>query len=502
MKGDIQNAYNRYTPKALNVVLSPVSRVEDFPTAIGESVVFDVETTGVVRGKDQFTVGCIYRPEQGKVYQISDLQLLRLIFAQQIRQCTIIGHNVKFDMLFSEVPYDFRPVWGGQFPANTPRTFVVEDTQVLMKITHSGLPNYALERLAEDFLGYQKWWVKNGKKDKFVNQAENCGRDCIATWGLYDSFRADAESYSKPYEISTNAVACFSDFEREGIPIDTAELNLLLREHTTKIENAEKAIFNQVRKDRKLIDVQNKITNTLKKTQVVKLSKRSIGHYMNLNSNDQKATLLYNIYGIPPTQDKSISKSVDSYTLIVLEKKYPIAKVLHDYTKITTDFGLLESIRDKYLVNGHIYPQHAAEGARTGRTAASKPNIQQYKKTFLKRLIKLSEDECLGLIDWSQIELRVLAYISQDPVMLEDYKNNVDQHAATQVFLRNLGSDATRDECKPVNFGLVYGLSEYGLQRDLYMRGIDRSIDFCRNIIEHKKIQWPGVAEYMAKAGH
>ena len=493
MEEDLDHAYSRYKPNVITISANSIGRLADFPTTIGQNIVFDIETTGLVRERDTFTVGCIYLPWCKKLFQIEDPQLLREIFKQRIKACTIIGHGIKFDLIFPCIEVDLQPM-SGRNP--------IEDTLVMARIAYSGLPAYGLSRLAEDFLGYQKWWVYDGRVDKFRDQAENCGRDVIATWGLYNHLKPHIKQYEKPYEISLNATAAFSSIEREGIPIESKELDTLIREHRAKIDRAEAGIFNQIQCDGKTFSITSQITTKLNKEQIKKLTGIGIGSYMNINSDQQCMILLYDVYGIPlRTKTYNLAKrSVDDYSLATLEKTYPIARALRAHSKVVTDYGLLESLKGKYLSSGKIYPQHKPEGAATGRPSCALPNIQQNKKQHLRRIIHVGPDEVLLEIDWSQIELRVLAYITQDPVMIQAYLDGIDQHTATMNYVRSLGSNATRYDCKPVNFSLVYGVSEYGLQREMFLQGVDKPIEFWRDLLEAKKTQWPGVAKWMFDA--
>jgi len=151
--------------------------------------------------------------------------------------------------------------------------------------------------------------------------------------------------------------------------------------------------------------------------------------------------------------------------------------------------------------DGRIHTSFNQTGAATGRLSSADPNLQNIPtRTELGRRVRnafIADEGCVLLsVDYSQIELRIVADVSQDAVMLEAFRKGEDIHAATAAAVHNIPLDkvtkAMRRDAKAVNFGLIYGMSAFGLTRTTGLT-LAEAEDFVRNYFK----QFPGVRKYL-----
>ena len=223
------------------------------------------------------------------------------------------------------------------------------------------------------------------------------------------------------------------------------------------------------------------------------------GQRVNLNSPKQLGELLFTTLGIPSPKKKiSTSKEV----LESLEDDYPICAKILEYRKYqklqSTYIEALLPMRDGA---GRIHTSFDPVGTATGRISSSEPNLQNIPvRTELGKAIRGAFVARPGWLlvdaDYSQIELRVLAHISGDPTMIHAFQEGQDIHArtASEVYGVPLGevTPQMRSACKAVNFGIVYGISEFTLAKNI---GVSRYE--AKDFIERYFARYPGVKAYM-----
>jgi DNA polymerase-1 len=195
--------------------------------------------------------------------------------------------------------------------------------------------------------------------------------------------------------------------------------------------------------------------------------------------------------------------STDEDVLQRLALDYPLAKILLDYRGLAK---LKSTYTDKLprmvdAATGRVHTNYAQAVAVTGRLASNEPNLQNIPvRTAEGRRIReafiASPGNCLVSADYSQIELRIMAHISQDAGLLQAFAAGEDIHRATasEVFgvPLEMVSGEQRRYAKIINFGLIYGMSEFGLASQL---GIDRAA--ARAYMDRYFARYPGVASYM-----
>ena len=247
------------------------------------------------------------------------------------------------------------------------------------------------------------------------------------------------------YNIELPLISVLFNMEQNGFKIDTKELDNLIKENEQKLELLTNQIYEQA------------------------------GEKFNINSPKQMADILFNKLNLP--SPKKQSTSVD-----VLEK---IAH-LHEIVPLILEYRKIFKIQSTYLEGfkkvvekdtNLIHTIFHQTLTTTGRLSSTEPNLQNIPirdeegKTLRKLFISRFEDGYIVSADYSQIELRILAHFSNDENLIMAYKDGIDIHAktASDVFGVPLNevTDKMRREAKAVNFGIIYGMSNFGLSENL-----------------------------------
>ncbi len=228
------------------------------------------------------------------------------------------------------------------------------------------------------------------------------------------------------------------------------------------------------------------------------------GQPFNLGSPKQLQEILFGKLGIKPTKKTpSGAPSTDEDVLQELALDYPLPKVLLEYRGLAK---LKSTYTDKLpkMINaqtGRVHTSYNQAVAITGRLASSDPNLQNIPvRTAEGRRIREAFIAPTGSVivsaDYSQIELRIMAHLSQDEGMLSAFANNEDIHRATAAEIFGCEREAVTSEqrryAKVINFGLIYGMSAFGLAQNL---NIERSA--AQSYIERYFARYPGVRAYM-----
>jgi len=230
------------------------------------------------------------------------------------------------------------------------------------------------------------------------------------------------------------------------------------------------------------------------------------GQTFNLNSTQQIQEILFGQLKLPIIKKTPKgAPSTDESVLQQLALDYPLPRVLLEYRMLAK---LKSTYIDKLprMINhntGRVHTHYAQAVAVTGRLASNEPNLQNIPiKTPAGRRIREAfiapEGWHIVSADYSQIELRIMAHISQDKGLLKAFTEGQDVHRATAAEIFGISAEKVNQEqrryAKVINFGLIYGMSEFGLAAQL---GIDRIA--ARNFIERYFIRYPGVSDYMQR---
>lgn len=201
------------------------------------------------------------------------------------------------------------------------------------------------------------------------------------------------------------------------------------------------------------------------------------GHEFNINSPKQLGVILFEELGLPALKKTKTGYSTNVDVLEKLEDKHPIIKEILHYrqlTKLKSTYadGLFPYVLD----DGKIHTTFNQTIASTGRLSSTDPNLQNIpirleEGRLIRKAFVPKEGHVFVSADYSQIELRVLAHLSQDDLLLEAYRENKDIHQLTASQVFHVPFDEVTKEmrrnAKAVNFGIVYGISDFGLSRDL-----------------------------------
>lgn len=348
--------------------------------------------------------------------------------------------------------------------------------------TH-GMDDLAMRHLDLKTITFQEVAGKGAKQVTF-NQvtvevaAEYAAEDADITLQLhqamYPKIAADAKLdyiYSHIEMPSSNVL--FS-IERNGVLIDRDMLNIQSNEIGMK-----------------LVALENKAYELA-------------GQPFNLASPKQLQEILFGKLGIKPTKKTpSGAPSTDEDVLQELALDYPLPKILLEYRGLAK---LKSTYTDKLprMINpatGRVHTSYNQAVAITGRLASSDPNLQNIpvrsaEGRRIREAFIAPAGSHIVSADYSQIELRIMAHLSQDEGMLQAFANNEDIHRATAAEVFGVEREAVDSEqrryAKVINFGLIYGMSAFGLAQNL---NIERSA--AANYIERYFSRYPGVRKYM-----
>ena len=249
----------------------------------------------------------------------------------------------------------------------------------------------------------------------------------------------EMELYKK---IELPLVKVLADMERRGVKINLQRL---------QSEN--------VQMSKELVQLETQIYETA-------------GRVFNLNSSQQLGKILFEVMGIEPIKRTKSGYSTDAEVLRQLESQYPIVAQVLKYRQV---FNLkrtyLDGLEKQTDENGRIHTTFNQTQTATGRLSSSDPNLQNIpvrtpEGKVIRSLFEAGEGyDCLMSADYSQIELRVLAHLSGDERLIEAFSNDDDIHRRTaeEVF----GDGELRNRAKAINYGIVYGISDYGLAKQL-----------------------------------
>lgn len=238
---------------------------------------------------------------------------------------------------------------------------------------------------------------------------------------------------------------------------------------------------------------------------------RQAGEEFNVNSTQQLGKILFEKLGLTAGKKNKNGYATDVETLEKIREEHPIVSKILEYRKImklnsTYVEGLLPYIHEK---TGRIHSYFHQTVTATGRLSSTDPNLQNIPTRTelgrkLRKVFKAQENKIFVDADYSQIELRVLAHMSKDEIMVEAFKTDQDIHTicASQVFKVPVEkvSKQLRSRAKAVNFGIVYGISDFGLAEQIdikrkeakeyieqYLETYSGIKSFMSDIVEHAK---------------
>ena len=353
------------------------------------------------------------------------------------------------------------------------------DTMLMSYATNSTSSRHNLDALAEYYLNtttikYEDVIGKGAKKYKSFNQvpikdATNyAAEDADITLQLYEKLIEiiDKSSIKLLKTIDYPLLFVLLEMEQKGALIDTSHLNGLSKEFGTKLLNLVKKIH------------------------------EASGSVFNIDSPKQLSEILFEKLKIETKGLKKTSTGYFSTSESVLQKLSDENEIVKDILEYRSLAKLKSTYTDKISEicdqNSRVHTSYHQAVTSTGRLSSSDPNLQNIPIrtkegiTIREAFIAPSSKKILAM-DYSQIELRLMAHYSQDPIMLNSFKNNEDIHKRTASEIFGVGLDNVDDEmrrrAKTINFGLLYGMSAFGLANQLAVSRTEAEI-FLNNYFE------------------
>jgi len=473
------------TPHHYQCVQTPIERSLLMATMMRQkSVCFDTETTGL-DAISASLVGIAFSWKKGTGYYVPIAEneaerkeilndLAPFFTSESVEK---VGQNLKYDI---KVMYQHGiAVKGPLF-----------DTMLAHYIINPDM-RHNMDVLAETYLGYRPKPISDliGKKGKnqgsmrhvpLDQQTEYAAEDADITWQLKELFEQELgknEQRDLLHDVELPLVRVLSAMELAGISLDVPFLNKMGTELEQEAQQLEKRIFEQA------------------------------GETFNLASPKQLGPILFDKLKLvdKPKKTKTGQYSTAEDVLSSLAKNHPIVADILEWRSV-------QKLNNTYVsalpqdVNTHSNRVHTVYNqavAATGRLSSNHPNLQnipirtprgqQVRKAFVAK----DDQHVLMAADYSQIELRIIASLSEDPSMVAAFNNNEDIHAATaaKVFGVPL-TEVTREQrsqAKTVNFGIIYGVSAFGLSNQTTL-----SRSESKELIDMYYESYPKLKSYMS----
>jgi DNA polymerase-1 len=444
---------------------------------------FDTETTGIDTNTSELVgISFAFTPHEAWYVPLPENYHETLTIVNEFKgvledeQIEKTGQNMKFDISILKW-YDIR-VKGRFF-----------DTMIAHYLIQPDM-RHNMDLLSETYLNYKPVSIETliGKKGKAQLSMRTVGLEAIKEYAAEDAditlqlktvFEPMLEKsgmYDLFKQIEAPLIQVLASMETEGVKLDSDALN----EYSSELE--------------KEIDI------------LVRSIYSDAGTTFNISSPKQLGEILFEKLNIVenPKQTRTKQYSTGEEILVKLVNKHPIISKILEYRSLTKLKSTYVDVLPT-LVNprdGRIHTSYNQAVAATGRLSSNNPNLQNIPirsdkgREIRKAFVPRNDQYILLSADYSQIELRIIAHISSDTAMIGDFRSGHDIHTATasKVYGINL-EDVTREmrrNAKTVNFGIIYGISAFGLSERLNIPRKEAS-----DIIHQYFIKYPGIKSYM-----
>lgn len=231
---------------------------------------------------------------------------------------------------------------------------------------------------------------------------------------------------------------------------------------------------------------------------------KSAGRSFNVNSHKELERVLFDDLGLSPIRKTKTGFSTDSAVLTQLTKLHPLPGFILEYRHLEKLRSTYVDVLPKLVApdTGRIHTSFSQFSTATGRLSSSNPNLQNIPvrsetgRKIRAAFIPSHDQDLLLSADYSQIELRLLADFSKDENLLNSFRQGKDIHRATAGHIFNVSADqvdgSMRTKAKTINFGILYGMSPFGLAKEL-----DMDISESQRFIQNYFTKFPGVAQYL-----
>ncbi len=450
-----------------------------------DAVSLDTETTNVEAMRAKL-VGLSFAVKEHEAFYVAvpqeteEAQKIVNIFKSLYEDAKItkIGQNIKYDMLVLSK-------YGVKVQGN------IFDTMIAHYILKPEL-YHNMDYLAETYLKYKTIHIEEligerGKKQKNMAELlpsqvyEYASEDADITLQLKNILQKELEDAGMTdlaYKIEMPLIPVLASMEKTGVRIDTNGLNEVAKQYKEKLHTIE-----------------------------VEVSELA-GESFNIASPKQVGHILFEKLKLSTKQKKTKSGSYSTSEAVLeeIKGKHPIVEKILTFRKLSKLLGTYITALPE-LINpetGHIHTSFNQAVTATGRLSSSNPNLQNIpiREDEGKEIRKafIPDEGCLFFsADYSQIELRVMAHLSDDENMVEAFRSDSDIHAATaaKVFKKNI-DEVTRSErskAKTANFGIIYGISAFGLAERMDVKRSE-----AKELIDEYFVTYPKVKAYMDKS--
>ncbi|GHP89295.1 DNA polymerase I [Helicobacter pylori] len=400
-----------------------------------------------------------FLPLEEALFSPFSLEFLQNAFSQMLQHVQIIGHDLKPLLSFLKAKY--------QVPLENIR---IQDTQILAFLKNPekvGFDEVLKQYLKEEWIPHEK--IKDFKTKSKAVKLEQLDMELNALKRLCEYFEKGGLEEGLlvlAREVETPFMKVLMGMEFQGFKIDTPYFKRLEQEFKNELHVLERQILNL------------------------------IGVDFNLNSPKQLSEILYEKLELP--QNKS--HSTDEKSLLKILDKHPSIALILEYRELNKLFNTyttpLLRLKDK---DDKIHTTFIQTGTATGRLSSHSPNLQNIPVRSPKGLlirkgfIASSKEYCLLGVDYSQIELRLLAHFSQDKDLIDAFLKGRDIHLETSKAL--FGEDLAKEKrsiAKSINFGLVYGMGSKKLSETLNI-----PLNEAKSYIEAYFKRFPSIKDYL-----
>ncbi|WP_231229326.1 DNA polymerase I [Helicobacter pylori] len=387
------------------------------------------------------------------------LEFLQNAFSQMLQHACIIGHDLKPLLSFLKAKYQV-----------SLEGIRIQDTQILAFLKNPekvGFDEVLKEYLKEELIPHEK--IKDFKTKSKAGKLEQLDMELNALKRLCEYFEKgglEEGLLALAREVETPFVKVLMGMEFQGFKIDAPYFKRLEQEFKNELHVLERQIL------------------------------ELIGVDFNLNSPKQLSEILYEKLELP----KNKSRSTDEKSLLKILDKHPSIALILEYRELNKLFNTyttpLLRLKDK---DDKIHTTFIQTGTATGRLSSHSPNLQNIPVRSPKGLlirkgfIASSKEYCLLGVDYSQIELRLLAHFSQDKDLMDAFLKGRDIHLETSKAL--FGEDLAKEKrsiAKSINFGLVYGMGSKKLSETLNI-----PLNEAKSYIEAYFRRFPSIKDYL-----
>ncbi|GAA7286386.1 DNA polymerase I [Helicobacter pylori] len=400
-----------------------------------------------------------FLPLEEALFSPFSLEFLQNAFSQMLQHACIIGHDLKPLLSFLKAKYQV-----------SLENIRIQDTQILAFLKNPekvGFDEVLKEYLKEELIPHEK--IKDFKTKSKAGKLEQLDMELNALKRLCEYFEKGGLEEGLlilAREVETPFVEVLMGMEFQGFKIDAPYFKRLEQEFKNELHVLERQIL------------------------------ELIGVDFNLNSPKQLSEILYEKLELP----KNKSHSTDEKSLLKILDKHPSIALILEYRELNKLFNTyttpLLRLKDK---DDKIHTTFIQTGTATGRLSSHSPNLQNIPVRSPKGLlirkgfIASSKEYCLLGVDYSQIELRLLAHFSQDKDLMEAFLKGRDIHLETSKAL--FGEDLAKEKrsiAKSINFGLVYGMGSKKLSETLNI-----SLNEAKSYIEAYFKRFPSIKDYL-----